>query len=108
MRDSAIATKCLLLDLDGVVNFTQKDLGGQWYSRSEIDIGIAPDHVERRFFQLYWRDVVTGQCDLEAALHSFLQSNGYSHAPRQIMEYWFEKDCNINDCLLAWIRLCRA
>lgn len=97
--------KALMVDVDGVV-ITPRP--GGWAARMEADLGLSYAVLAQHFFTPHWDDVVMGRADLLERLAPMLAR----HAPRltadQLAAYWFDRDAQLDEPLLADLAEVRA
>jgi putative hydrolase of the HAD superfamily len=97
--------RVLVLDLDGVV-VTGHQEGGRWDKHIGRDLKLSPELLQRRFFELYWRAVMTGQSDLKEALAEAWPSLGCETSIEEFVHYWFKSDSNVDrdvlECVARW------
>ncbi|MGV0819572.1 HAD-IA family hydrolase [Martelella sp. AMO21009] len=92
-------TKCLMLDVDGVV-ISGPD-GQSWARDIKRDLGIDPDMLEEHFFIPHWPEIVAGRKALRDVLEECLPVLASPVTPDDFMAYWFERDSAIDHDVLA-------
>ncbi|MAU19016.1 MAG: haloacid dehalogenase [Martelella sp.] len=92
-------TKCLMLDVDGVI-ISGPD-GQSWARDIKRDLGIDPDLLETHFFIPHWPEIVAGKKALRAVLEECLPVLAAPVSPDDFMAYWFERDSTIDHDVLA-------
>lgn len=103
----------IFFDVDGVLIdgwHANPELRKPWDMTIEEDLGVDRDAFERLFFgasgdrsQSRMVACVTGQIDLKAALAEVLPEVGYAGSVSAFMQYWFEKDSNLNASVLELV-----
>jgi len=97
--------RALMVDVDGVI-ITPRP--GGWAVDLERDLGISAAVLQAQFFQPHWEDISLGR----AALHDRLGPVLAEHAPHltspALAAYWFDKDAQLNEPLLADLAALRA
>jgi putative hydrolase of the HAD superfamily len=89
----------LVLDLDGVVVHGR---GRQpWHKGLKDDLGLDYGEIQQGFFKVHWQEVVRGRLDLFVALHEYFGETGRTDLIEPFVNYWFEKDGEIDRELLA-------
>ncbi|HEY8005007.1 MAG TPA: HAD-IA family hydrolase [Phenylobacterium sp.] len=94
-----------MVDVDGVVVVPR---AGGWAANLEADLGISPALLQDRFFKLHWNDVVLGRAGLHDRLAAALSEIAPHITSRQLAAYWFEKDAQLDEVLLADLAVVRA
>ncbi|MGV0876394.1 HAD-IA family hydrolase [Martelella sp. FLE1502] len=92
-------TKCLMLDVDGVI-ISGPD-GQSWARDIKRDLGIDPDMLETHFFIPHWPEIVAGKKALRDVLEECLPVLASPVTPDDFMAYWFERDSAIDHDVLA-------
>lgn len=88
-----------MLDLDGVVVHGRDAL--PWHAALKADLGLDYSDIQRDFFAVHWAEVVRGRLDLFVALHEYFGAIGRSDMIEPFVDYWFEKDAEVDHELLA-------
>lgn len=91
----------LVLDIDGVVSLAQPGSAQPWYATLKADWGFDHDEMARDFFGVDFQEVVRGRLDLFVALHDYLEPKGLAGRLDEFVGYWFDKDCVIDQGVLA-------
>ena len=96
----------IFFDVDGVLIdgwHANPELRKPWDARIEDDLGVDRNAFQHLFFgtpddrsQSRMLACVTGQTDLTVALAEVLPQVGYAGSVSSFMQYWFEKDSNLN------------
>lgn len=89
----------LVLDLDGVVVHGRGAL--PWHATLKADLGLDYSEIQQGFFAVHWAEVVRGRLDLYVALHEYFGANGRTDLIEPFVDYWFEKDAEIDHELLG-------
>ena len=90
-------TKCLMLDVDGVIINTP----GGWERDIERDLGIDPKLLETHFFIPHWPEIVEGTKALRDVLDACMPALGSPVSTDDFLAYWFERDSAIDPNVLA-------
>lgn len=99
------ALKALMVDVDGVV-ITPRP--GGWAARMEADLGLSYAVLAEHFFKPHWDDVVMGRADLHERLAPVLAEHAPHLTADQLAAYWFAKDAQLDEILLADLSELRA
>lgn len=94
-------TRCLILDVDGVVVDGRPEDGLPWATDIERDLGIPLDRLRTIFFDQHWDDIVLGRKPLRQTLQACLHSLAPSLTASAVIGYWFEKDSRLDRTVLA-------
>lgn len=92
--------ECLLIDLDGVINITEKNGIYLWKETREKDLGI-PNEVIDEFFINSWKPIVLGQISMEEQLSNHLKKYNLENRTQDIIQYFIEKNTNIDNKILS-------
>jgi len=95
-----------MVDVDGVVVVHPDPLG--WSGTLEVDLGLAPDRLSFEFFRPHWDDIIHGRAGLHERLGPVLATIAPHLTSRQLTDYWFRLDCQLDDRLLAELATIRA
>ena len=87
-----------MVDVDGVV--VRPADGRRWDSELEADLGLAPEILQRGFFQPHFKDVVLGRAPLRERLGIALARIAPHLSADQVIAYWFAKDAALDHQLL--------
>lgn len=101
-------TRCLMLDVDGVVVNGRPGDGASWASDIAGDLGVDPARLQAVFFAPHWNDIVTGRKALEAVLDACLPDLAPGLSAQAFMDYWFSRDAALDEALLADCATLRA
>ena len=88
----------IFFDVDGVLINNLHAVRGwikRWDENIEKDLGIKQDHFQE-IFKSWFPDVLCGRLDLEEELERWLKRNDYDVKAWQILNYWHERDSNLN------------
>lgn len=88
----------LFFDVDGVLIegfHTKPERRNRWDKNIEQDIGINADKLQE-IFQGWFLEVLQGRLDFEEELERWLKHNDYDLKACQLINYWHEKDSNLN------------
>jgi len=94
-------TRCLMLDVDGVLVHASAEDGASWAADIERNLGIDPQHLQEAFFEPHWTDIVTGRKDLAAVLDACLPALAPGLSAQDFIDYWFERDSRIDAGVVA-------
>lgn len=94
-------TRCLMLDVDGVVVNGRPEDGQSWATDIEHDLGVAPERLHSVFFAPHWTDVVTGRKQLFDVLKACVPELSHSLTAQEFIDYWFAKDSAVDAAALA-------
>lgn len=97
--------KALMVDVDGVVIIPPAD---GWAATLEADLGLSPVLLQQAFFAPHWTDVVLGRADLHERLAPVLAAHAPHLSCDELTAYWFAKDAQTDDQLLADLAQLRA
>lgn len=97
-------SKCLMLDVDGVLVDGRPDDGLRWDIDLTKDMGVSSKMLVDEFFQREWKDIVIGKKDLLPALSAALNRFAPSVAAEDLVAYWFEMDSRIVETVLSDVR----
>lgn len=89
----------LVLDLDGVIVHGRGTM--PWHATLKADLGLDYSDIQRDFFAVHWAEVVRGRLDLFVALHEYFGASGRTDLIEPFVDYWFEKDAEIDHGLLG-------
>ncbi len=64
--------------------------------------------MQEKFFQPYWRAIVTGQADLRTVLEDVWPSLDCARSPRDFVDYWFANEAAVDRDVLAEVARWRA
>lgn len=97
--------KVLMVDVDGVLIVPRP---GGWAADLEADFGLPAMTLQAHFFNPHWDDIANGR----ARLHDRLAPVLAEHAPQltstALAAYWFAKDAQLDETLLAELATLRA
>lgn len=99
--------KYILCDVDGVVingYHVDQTKRVSWSKDLEKDLGIKQADIESVFFSGPFVYVMEGKMGLIAAIESVSAQLGYRGQPQELIDYWFEKDSNINAPFMDWVK----
>lgn len=88
----------IFFDIDGVLmNNIHSSRGWikRWDTTLEQDLGISHD-LFQTIFQGWFLDVLQGRLDFEEEMERWLKYHDYDVKAWQVINYWHEKDTNIN------------
>jgi len=95
--------ECLLIDLDGVINITEKDGKYIWKETREKDLGIKGEIIDE-FFINSWKPVVLGQISMEKQLSNHLKQYNLENRTSDIIQYFIEKNSNIDNKIFTFLQ----
>jgi len=85
----------LALDVDGVL--VEGLPRYRWDAQIEVDLGIAPNRLQKEFFQPHWRDIVLGYAPVEIHLKTFLEEYPSKVSVQEFLSYWHSNDAHLRD-----------
>jgi putative hydrolase of the HAD superfamily len=94
-------TRCVMLDVDGVVVNGRPQDGQSWATDIEHDLGIAPDRLHAMFFAPHWADIVIGKKQLFEVLEACAPALSPSLTAQALIDYWFANDSGVDQAVLA-------
>ena len=94
-------TRCLMLDVDGVVVNGRPEDGRSWASDIERDLGVSPERLQTVFFAPHWAEIVTGRKPLRETLEVCMPALSRSLNAQDFIDYWFERDSAVDAAVLA-------
>jgi len=97
--------KALMVDVDGVV-ITPRP--GGWAADMERDLGVSVATLQAHFFRPHWDDIANGRARLHDRLAPVLARHAPHLTSQALAAYWFEKDAQLDESLLADLALLRA
>ena len=101
-------TKCLMLDVDGVLVFGRRSDGRHWMVGLSDDLGVSPRDLAREFFRAEWQAVVVGKKDLLPPLREALKRIAPGVAAEALMSYWYEMSSRVVEPVLSDLRDARS
>lgn len=90
-----------MLDVDGVLVGGRPQDGLGQFTDLEADLGLSPELLRKRFFDVYWADVVTGKRPLLDALTRVLADIAPDLPAQVLVDYWLANDSRLDRALLA-------
>jgi putative hydrolase of the HAD superfamily len=104
--------RVIFFDVDGVVVHgfhARPERRRRWDENILRDLGIEPDQFTELFIRgPFEREVLTGRLSLIDALSDFLPRIGFAGSPVQVVDYWLQRDSQLNFQLLDLVRRLRA
>ena len=94
-----------MVDVDGVVIVPR---ASGWAADLEADLAISAATLQTHFFKSHWNDVVLGRATLHERLSPILAEHAPHLTSHQLVAYWFEKDAQLDETLLADLAALRA
>jgi putative hydrolase of the HAD superfamily len=94
----------IFLDIDGVLvtGFHAKpEFRKLWHEKICQDLGINRENFEKYVFSSDWLNVLEGRKDLKCLLDEALPHLNFKGNVHDIINYWFEKDSNLDNQLLG-------
>ncbi|MDJ0821656.1 MAG: HAD-IA family hydrolase [Paracoccaceae bacterium] len=101
-------TRCLMLDVDGVVVTGRPSDGLSWATDIERDLGIDFDKLAKGFFAPHWDDVVLGRRDLRTVLDASLPDIAPDVTADVLIDYWFAMDARVDQDVLTQVDALRT
>lgn len=99
------ALRVLMVDVDGVVI---RPRPGGWGAEMEADLGLPVATLQAHFFGPHWADVVLGRAGLHERLGPVLAEIAPHLTSRAVADYWFARDAQLDEALLADLAALRA
>ena len=97
--------KILMVDVDGVL-VRSHPVG--WARDLLADMGLSPAVLHAEFFDTHWAEIVVGRASLPARLGPMLERCAPHLTARDLMEYWFQRDADVDLAFLAQLEPLRA
>src|SRR5438045_4133910 len=94
-----------MVDVDGVI-ITPRP--GGWAVDLARALGVSGAVLQARFFQPHWNDIVLGRAGLHERLGAVLAEHAPHLTSHQLADYWFARDAQLNEPLLAELAALRA
>jgi putative hydrolase of the HAD superfamily len=98
----------IFFDVNGVLIKGLSDridgVDASWTATLERDLGIDPFELEAIFFNRAFKDVQMGKKDLVKAMTDILPEIRYNGMAQTVINYWFEKDSEINQATFEVIK----
>ncbi len=88
----------IFFDIDGVLIdgfHTKQERRKRWDTDLQKDLGIDQDRFQQ-IFSGWFLEVLQGRLDFEEEMDRWLRSHGYAVAAKKVIDYWHEKDSNLN------------
>lgn len=96
----------IFLDVDGVLSHgfhAKPELRKLWHENIFEDLGIIKEDFDKYVFNSSWVEVVEGRKDLKNLLEEALPHLNFDGTIQNIMDYWFQKDSNIDQKLINFL-----
>lgn len=103
-----MATKALMVDVDGVLVDGRPEDGRPWHTSLEEDLGFSSETLHEMFFAPYWENIVVGRAGLMEGLTAALARFAPHVSPAELVSYWFEKDSRLAAPFLRELSLVRS
>jgi putative hydrolase of the HAD superfamily len=103
-----MATKALMLDVDGVLVDGRPEDGRHWQTSIEEDLGFTSASLHEHFFAPHWESIVLGRAGLMEHLTTALQKIAPHVSPAAFVSYWFERDSRLVTRLLPELASARS
>jgi putative hydrolase of the HAD superfamily len=101
-----VTIRALMVDVDGVV--VRHPEGHRWDRDILADLGVDPQALQTQFFAPHFDDIVLGRAGLMDRLGPALAQFA-PHVPAQaLVDYWFAKDAQLDETLLADLAVLRG
>jgi putative hydrolase of the HAD superfamily len=97
--------KAFMVDVDGVLIVPRP---GGWAADMDADLGLSAATLQHRFFRPHWNDIVLGRAGLHDRLGPVLAEVAPRLTSRELAAYWFAKDAQLNEALLADLAAVRS
>ncbi len=92
--------KIILCDIDGVIIHGRPADNKRWDTELEKDLGIKPQTLQEKFFQIYWSDIIRGRRGLKECLSEVINDLSDSLSVDALIKYWFKQDSAIDNRFL--------
>jgi putative hydrolase of the HAD superfamily len=97
-----------MLDVDGVLVTGRPRDGRHLFTDLEAELGVSPDKLRSKFFDLHWEAIVTGKEALEPRLEAVLADIAPSVGAADLIDYWFHNDSRIEEAVLTSVGRLRS
>ena len=87
-----------MIDVDGVVIVPRP---GGWAVDLEADLGLSAADLQAHFFKPHWDDIVLGKAGLHERLAPVLAQIAPHLTSETLAAYWFAKDAQLDETLVA-------
>lgn len=101
-------SRCLMLDVDGVVIAGRPQDGQPWSTSLASDLGIDPTRLQTAFFRPFWAQIVTGKLGLAETLDACLPRLGARITTPEFIAYWFARDARLDPEVIEDLHHLRA
>lgn len=92
----------IVWDFDGVINHQWNAGGFVWHAHLQRDLGITPEAFNAYTFASgRFDEVMRGKRDVLDVLADVLQGIEHNTYPQELLDYWFERDFNVDAEMLA-------
>lgn len=88
----------LMVDVDGVL-VRSHPVG--WARDLEANLGLSPAVLHAEFFDVHWAEIAVGKASLPARLGPVLERCAPHLTARELMDYWFQHDADLDAAFLA-------
>ncbi len=89
-------------DFDGVLNRSVENAEFLWHSDFERDLGVSlKSFTDYHFRSGRFAEVLVGRRDLSDLAAEWIASEGYGISADDVLDYWFRKDDNPDQDLIA-------
>ena len=97
--------KILMVDVDGVLI---RSPPGGWSRDLQADLGLPQHVLETEFFDIHWAEIAVGRASLPARLGPVLERCAPHLTARDLMDYWFRRDAEVDSTFLGQLEPLRA
>lgn len=97
--------KILMVDVDGVLI---RSPPGGWSRDLQADLGLPQHVLETEFFDIHWAEIAVGRASLPARLGPVLERCAPHLTARDLMDYWFRRDAEVDPTFLGQLEPLRA
>jgi putative hydrolase of the HAD superfamily len=94
-----------MVDVDGVL-VRSHPVG--WARDLEANLGLSPAVLHAEFLDIHWAEISVGRASLPARLGPVLERCAPHLTARDLMEYWFQRDAEVDLAVLAQLEPLRA
>ncbi len=98
----------IVWDFDGVLNRNTVDGRYTWQDGFEAEFGHSIETFSEIVFNDRFHDVIIGEMSLLDVLADWAGTVGYLGDLRNILDFWFQEDYNLDERMLALLNRARA
>lgn len=97
------AVDTIVWDFDGVLNKKPLDEASRWTAGFEDEFGHSVEIFNEFIFNDKFNDILIGQMNLLDAISDWAGTVGYHGDLRNVLEFWFQNDYQLDDKVLGWL-----